>query len=425
MVLLQLLHSLAPEFGWKLSVAHFNHRLRARSSTADEAFVRAEARRLKLPCDVGSAKVRQSIGSGTSLEMAAREHRHRFLARCARLRGARWVVLAHHADDQVELFLMRLMRGAGNEGLAGMKWRNASPADRSVSLVRPLLGSSKEEIVTHAREQRIRFRQDASNASVEFERNWVRLKLLPLLRRQQPAVAGAILRTMEIAGAEADFVSCAAEEWLKAGGRRRFGDLPLAVQRRVVLNQLRQLGITEEFDLVEGLRTGIGKPISAVGMSLVCDEHGIVRREKSEAVFFKDSERSMQLWRTGSPVKRALGVAKFGGLLFRWRVFKRVGASFKNRKRNRELFDAERVGARLRFRHWQPGDRFQPIGMSSAVKLQDWFTNRKIPAARRRELVLAETEREALFWVQGERIGEVAKVTPTTRWLLELNWKQV
>ena len=152
MALLHALHSLAPDFGWKLSVAHFNHRLRGRSSDADERLVRATARRLKLPCDVAAADVRKAAAAqGVSIEMAARQLRHEFLARCARKRGARTVALAHHADDQIELFLLRLLRGAGGDGLGGMKARNLSPADRRISLVRPLLEFSKEEIAAFAR----------------------------------------------------------------------------------------------------------------------------------------------------------------------------------------------------------------------------------------------------------------------------------
>ena len=87
-----------------------------------------------------------------------------------------------------------------------------------------------------------------------------------------------------------------------------------------------------------------------------------------------------------------------------------------------EFFDADKIGAKIILRHWQPGDRFQPIGLKSAVKLQDLFVNAKIPAARRRELVLATTGAGEIFWVESLRLGEKFKLTSRTR--RQFVWKQ-
>ncbi len=460
MVLLHALHTLAPGSGWKLSVAHFNHRLRGRSSDADERLVRDTARRLKLRCDVGAAEVRTAAAEkGVSIEMAARQLRHEFLARCARKRGATTVALAHHADDQVELYLLRLLRGSGGDGLGGMKAENPSPADKGVTLVRPLLEFPKEDIAAFARKARIRFREDTSNGSVEFDRNWVRHELLPLLRKRQPAIGKTILRTMQIAGTDAGFVTQMAAAWLNSArlvevrsrpgkGTPRCGedyDLPkgfqslsspnlwvssvefavlhVAVQRRVIQLQVRALGVEPDFQLIEQLRTQPGRAVSAgPGTDLVCDDAGIVSRAVTDSAGFIGDQIEVEIGKFASSRRR---LRAFGGLGLEWRVVRR-GKSFSHQhEEGREFFDADKVGSRLLFRHWQAGDRFQPIGLQAAVKLQDWFTNRKVPAALRRKLVLAETERGALFWVEGERIGEACKVTATTRRLLELRWKRV
>ena len=142
--LLHILHELAPKHRWRLTVAHLNHRLRGRSSDADERFVRRVAERLKLPIVVEGADVRKCAAQEKlSLEMAARKLRHDFLARAALRRGIPAVALAHHADDQLELFFQRLLRGSGGEGLAGMKWQSPSPSNRQIFLVRPLLDLPK------------------------------------------------------------------------------------------------------------------------------------------------------------------------------------------------------------------------------------------------------------------------------------------
>ena len=221
MVLLHLLQRLAPELGWRVAVAHFNHQLRGRSSVADETFVRRAAERLGLPCLVERGAVKElARAEKLSVEMAARRLRHEFLARAAHECGAEVIALAHHADDQVELFFLRLLRGAGAGGLAGMRWSNPSPADASLTLVRPLLDQPKAVLVTFAKQEKIRFRHDASNDSPEFQRNRVRHELLPLLAKHyQPALTRVILRQMEILGAEAECLDGFAKDWLRARKR--------------------------------------------------------------------------------------------------------------------------------------------------------------------------------------------------------------
>jgi tRNA(Ile)-lysidine synthetase-like protein len=92
--------------------------------------------------------------------------------------------------------------------------------------------------------------------------------------------------------------------------------------------------------------------------------------------------------------------------------------------RQTECFDADRVGGQITLRHWRPGDRFQPIGLKSAVKLQDWFVNQKIPRTRRRELIVAVAEAGGIFWVEGLRIGERFKLTPQTMRRLIWHWQR-
>ena len=184
MVLLHVLTSLASRHRWKLTVAHFNHCLRGGSSDADERFVRATAEKLELPFASDSADVRQvAKEEALSIEMAARRCRHAFFAGVAKARGIKQIAMAHHADDQVELFFLRLLRGAGTQGLSGMKQDAAAPWNPGVRLIRPLLGHAREEIVSFAQEAGIRHREDASNQSSEFLRNRVRHELLPLLRQ--------------------------------------------------------------------------------------------------------------------------------------------------------------------------------------------------------------------------------------------------
>ncbi len=418
MVLLHLLHRLARPSRWPLVVAHFNHRLRGRASDADETFVRQAAGRLKLPCVVDRADIRREAGARkVSLEMAARQLRHEFLARTARAHGARVVALAHHADDQVETFLLRLLRGAGGEGLAGMKPTAPSPADVEVRLARPLLEFSRATLAAYARRHRLRFREDASNACRDIPRNRVRHELIPRLRRFQPALDTTILRAMELIGAEAEFAAAAAQHWLGCRQPGPFAALALAVQRRVIQAQLRQLGCEPDFALIEALRVATGRRIVVrPGLHVVRDAEGRVGMALVRRTGFRADR---QVVRFTLP----RGAVEFGGLRCGWTLV--AGGMSARRLRTvagRELFDADLIGAGMVLRHWRPGDRFQPIGLPRAAKLQDLFTNAKVSASERRERVVAATARGAIFWVEGLRMSERFKLTAATKHRLIWRW---
>jgi tRNA(Ile)-lysidine synthase len=121
-------------------------------------------------------------------------------------------------------------------------------------------------------------------------------------------------------------------------------------------------------------------------------------------------------------LKGASGQIDFGESLINWQRTSVRGHILGTRSKNTEFFDADKIGSRIVLRHWQAGDRFQPIGMEQSVKLQDWFTNRKIPLAERRNLVLATTKSGEIFWIEGERIGEQFKLTSATSKRLMWKW---
>ncbi len=418
MALLRALQGLANKNRWKLFVAHFNHQLRGRDSAADEKLAGRTAEKLRLKCFHGRADVKaMAARSGISVEMAARKLRHDFLARVARENKIPVVALAHHADDQVELFFLRLLRGAGGEGLAGMKWRSRSPADKKIFLVRPLLGMSKAEILAFVRANQLGYREDATNASNDFLRNRIRNELLPQLQKNyQPGLMKTVLRLMEITGAESEFAGDAARAW-RARRQSDFDQLPVAVQRRVLLQQLTAAGVGLDFELVEQLRSVPGKFVSvSADLALARDLAGRLQRQPHWKNKFNADERTLA-GRTGD--------AEFGGRKFQWqsevrKIFRRPG-----KRAGAEFFDADKIGKKMILRHWRAGDRFQPIGLASPVKLQDLFVNAKIPAPRRRDLVLAATASGEIFWVEGLRIGENFKLTPATTRMLAWNWSKL
>ena len=429
-VLLHLLHRLGRKHRWRLTAGHLNHQLRGRSSEADERLVRRTAANLQLPLVVGRADVRSCARArGWSLEMTARELRHGFLARTAARLRIPSVALAQHADDQVELFFLRLLRGSGGEGLAGMRWRNRSPRDKAIELVRPLLDQPKRALREWALAEGVKYREDASNAAVDFQRNRIRHELLPLLRRKyQPALGRTIRRVMEIVAGEAEFTIQAARQWLqgtgeRTGSRMRFERLPVAVQRRCVQLQLVGQGTVPDFELVEHLRLNAGRPVAvglvhAVLRYAVRGRDGLVHVRRAMAEEFRSGARQVHF-------RGRAGEVQFGGARIAWRICRQRADKRPRGAAHREHFDADKVGSAVILRHWQPGDRFQPIGMSCSVKLQDFFTNQKVPRAKRHRLIVGATVQGEIFWVEGMRISERFKLSGDTNRRLQWVWKRL
>jgi tRNA(Ile)-lysidine synthase len=418
MILLRVLNELAFLHHWKLTVAHFNHQIRGRAANADERLVHETAQSLKIPFVAGRGNVGAvARRDGISVEMAGRKLRHEFFAATARRGHIPTIALAHHADDQVELFFLRLLRGTGGQGISGMKWANPSPADPSVRIVRPLLDQQKSALRKVARITGIPFSDDATNAEIEIERNRVRHVLIPALKKFSPAIAETVPRLMELAGADAQAIGDWAERWLASKRRAGFTKLPVAVQRRVIQLQLHAMKETPTFDLVEGLRLKSGVQIAIEDDRLLSrDAMGIIRATEVEENPFNPLHTEVLL-------KGASGREEIEVFYLHWKIEAKAGAKFMPES-NVEYFDAERVGTRIWLRHWKPGDRFQPIGAASSCKLQDLFTNAKVPRSERHQRIVATTSKDEIFWVEGLRIGELFKLCAVPVRRLKWQWRR-
>jgi tRNA(Ile)-lysidine synthase len=299
--------------------------------------------------------------------VAARRARQEFFEWVAQKTGIRTLLLAHTADDQVETFLLRLLRGAGPLGL-GAIW-----PDRRIGklrVVRPLLDVTRQEVLAYLAKHKLPYREDASNADRRFLRNRVRHELLPLLERDyNPGIRPVLRRTAEILRAEA-------------------ANEPAAWQRREIR---RQLGATS-FRQVEEARKRLtatwpvkvrGKTvIPELGVVLECAGSTAPSRERQGGVKFTRHRRRLR--RPGPP-------------------------------HSKEHLDADALGPRPFVRTWRAGDRFQPLGMTGQKKLQDFFVDQKAPRALRGRVPLLCATDGRIAWVVGYRLAEPFKVTETTR----------
>jgi tRNA(Ile)-lysidine synthase len=213
-------------------------------------------------------------------------------------------------------------------------------------------------------------------------------------------------------------VTAAAQACLKLKHRPLSG-WPVGLQRRVIQLQLQQRKIASDFELVESLRLNPGKIIN------VSPRISVSRDGAWQLQLLPKTSDTFSAKQVAVPLGDRAGEAVFDGVRLQWRFD--MGKKLKRVKSPSrcEFFDADRVGAQVVLRHWQAGDRFQPIGMRSAVKLQDWFTNQKIARTRRHQLIVAAGVTGEIFWIEGLRIGERFKLTPPTKRRLIWRWKRL
>jgi len=245
-----LLHALVAA-GRQPVVLHFDHGWRTESG-ADADFVKVLARQFDLKYVGG--KMRPTAPARGHREADARAARYAFFAKTAKRLGTPYLVLAHHADDQVETFLMQLLRGSG---AAGRGMDRLSERDGLI-LHRPWLGMWKKEIVAYARRHKLTWHEDATNADTRHRRNLIRRRVLPYLEKQfGPAVTENLFRAAEIARAESEWLDtlCSAAAREPELSVKALRAAPLGQQRRTILRWLQARGVKDiSFADVEAVR---------------------------------------------------------------------------------------------------------------------------------------------------------------------------
>jgi tRNA(Ile)-lysidine synthase len=256
-----LLHWLNARGYKNLIVCHLNHRLRGRSAAADAKFVEKLAVKYDVDFELGSADVRAlAAKKKISLETAARTARYSFFARIAKRRRGHTIFLGHHADDLVETFLLNLFRGAGTAGLSAMREISKRDIDNiDLCVVRPFLAVWRAEIDRYVHQNRLKFREDASNRDLYPLRNRIRRRVIPYLEKTIGRnIRQNIWRTAAIMAEEENFFETLLPEKLSnvaALAVKPLRKMSLAVQRRMLHKWLRSGNVPDlTFDLVERVR---------------------------------------------------------------------------------------------------------------------------------------------------------------------------
>ncbi len=410
MVLLHLLCRIAAERGLDLSVAHLNHRIRPEAA-ADACFVEDTCRRLAVryygdSCDVPELARNEKV----SLEMAGRLARRLLLERVATFSGSGLIALGHHRDDQAETLLLRLLRGTGISGMAGMSVRDGV-------WWRPLLVCSRQQLLDYALRHRLVWREDASNRDPLFVRNRLRTRIIPLLEEINPRcgeqLAAFSRRIAEEEGYWREQVDLHFPTILATddNGLRLLRSQLLAFHPALRLRLLR--------DALRRVR-GHLQGIEAVHLTAV---DGLLTGARSQAQLDLPgcwvARRYENLWlRQAAPEPFPpyhLPVQVPGDTLLPdgRRLTVTLMEQREGETRHRVYFDLAQLGSSLSVRTWRPGDRFVPAGMTGHKRLKRLFSDLKIEQEERLRTPLLVAG-ETLLWVAGLQRSASGVATPHT-----------
>jgi tRNA(Ile)-lysidine synthase len=392
--------------GYDIALAHCNFSLRGEESDADETFVREFASQKGLPIFVSKFDTKAFAADyKLSTQLAARELRYRWFGELLHGEGYDYLLTAHHADDNLETFLINLTRGTGIEGLTGIPKQNDK-------IIRPLLPFSREAIFAYAAQAAILWREDSSNSSGKYVRNKLRHEVVPklkeinaqllesfsrtqqyLLQTQVLAEDASIMVYQRVAKQQEDAIHFDIEELKKLSNYRSY-----------LFMWLREFGFFAWDDIYALVDAQSGKQVFAAGYRLLKDRGSLIlyplmKPETADVYLIKKD-----LERIDFPVKlNFIAVDRMTGTT------------------NKVIFaDADKLQFPLEIRRWHEGDAFSPFGMAGrSKKVSKFFKDEKLSLPEKQNTWLL-CSGEDIVWIIGKRQDERFKVLSTTTNILQI-----
>ena len=432
LALFHVLLDLRSELGIVLSLAHFNHQIRGAESDADESFVArlAEEHKLDFHFSRGDAPA-CAAEEKVSLETAARDLRYAFFRELISAGKVNKIALAHTMDDQAETVLMRLLRGAGTRGLAGIYPQRA---EDDAIFIRPLLESRRADIEAFLLARKQPWRVDATNSDTAHTRNKLRHELLPRLHEFNPAIVETLSRSAQVARAEEDYWQSEVERLLpllilpgkatRGGGRsvetasaksfaldlQALAKQPLALQRRLVRAAAQSLNLELDMEHVETILNVARGELKAAGLPGECRlvrTHRELRFEPQAAL----NQASAAGYDYPAPIPGQVSIPQVNLLvhLHLKPLAKDDAAYNRQASQPQEVFCHEdgslkplASAATLRVRNWHEGDRFRQAHSAREKKVKDLLQEMKVPRELRRNWPVVSSG-EKVIWVKGTR----------------------
>ena len=410
--LLDILARLKGRCGFHLTAAHLNHSFRGREAEGDSEYVQQLCAQLDVSCIAEHIDVpRFMTETGMGAQEAARHVRYRFLHKVAEQTGSRVIATAHHADDQIETVLMRLVRGTGIEGLSGIPIQRQ---EEGISIVRPLLTITREEIEAYCNAHGLHPRHDRSNDSDKYLRNRIRRHWMPLMKQENPHLAGVFTQLTSLARDENELMDRIARETLAEIIHTQNMNTIVVVQNDFVLHhvalQRRMIKLILSYLLesdtgnisyshIEHIRQIIADTYPSARIDL---PGGVqVRREYQRVVFSSIyNDVSIPPYIYNLPVPGAVYIPEIDRT---FRCYYGKQTDVKQRAQGTfAVFDPAKIEGKLYVRQRCAGDRMTVRGMVGTKKVKDIFIDAKIPQLDRERIPLL-TDESQILWIPGIR----------------------
>jgi tRNA(Ile)-lysidine synthase len=409
-----VLWALFREIGQKHAIAHLNFSLRGKESDADEALVREQALRWKVPHHFSKVDTQQyAEEQKLSIQMAAREIRYKWFEKLINNHQYAVLATAHHLEDSIETFLINLNRGTGLKGLRGITSDN--------KVIRPLLACTKEEIRAYAEENKVLFREDSSNSSLKYERNWFRHQLVGLWKQHNPTFLSNMQNTLK----RLDRAQSMLEDYCRKEGAPIIESLrereaisfqqinALKFPLEILYYTLHPFSFTEE-QLRELLRCiedkKVGRQFLSVSHQLTVDREEVFINELQESTGGESTWLKKEDHSLNYPLR-----------LYQQQIDR---SAFEiNTSKEVEHFAAEKLKYPLELRKWRKGDSMIPLGMKGKKKISDILIDAKVPL-KDKDQVYVLCSGENIVWLLGFRIDERYKVSASSKQIVQLRWKR-
>ncbi len=387
-------------------VAHCNFHLRGEKSDGDEIFVREFAEKNGIHCFVKHFETEKyAAEQGISIEMAARDLRYAWFEELRQQLGYDKIAVAHHADDQAETFFINLLRGAGLNGLKGMKPQNGV-------IIRPLLWASREQIRQYAVENHIVWREDHTNAESVYLRNKIRNQLLPVFDELNPEARQGLYKSLEHLASENELYRDLLQEKLNQIIQRN-GEIQSIPHSsfliphsafQLLFEWLRQYGFnTDQCHFIyESMKTSIGTHFYSPTHQLVNGRDSLQLSELKE--------------KTNDEIQIQLGEEEiFSPVHLKFAKFAKFADFTLDKSPEVAQLDFDKLKFPLTVRHWRHGDRFHPLGLKGSKLLSDFFVDQKFTDYQKQNVWLLVSADNAIVWVVGHRIDERFKTISETK----------
>jgi tRNA(Ile)-lysidine synthase len=392
-----------------LSLAHCNFNLRGKESDADEDFVLQLAEDLDLEVFIESFDTEKyAQDNNRSIQMAARELRYTWFEELAEQLKFDYILTAHHADDNLETFLINFTRGTGLEGLTGIPEVNGKFA-------RPLLPFSSDDIEKYAKENHVKWRDDSSNNSVKYLRNKLRLEVIPILKEINPSLIESFQNTLNNLKGTSEIVSDSVDAFLnktidsidKNIVKFKISEFKKLNNPKPYLHEtLKEFGFTQWEDILNLLDAETGKQVFSSTHRLIKNrEHLLLSKiqlNNDEEILILEEENEVK--------------APFGVLFFD------EADAVSEKQLNTIYVDKDLLTFPLDVRKKQEGDLFYPLGMSGKKKLSKYFKDEKMSLLDKENTWLLCSGKE-IVWVINWRADNRFRVTENTKHILKISLK--